>query len=239
MPNSLIRMFAAAAILIILGIGLGLLRRDQFSIRWLLVAAGLAFLNDCALTNGYGVLPDMFRGSGWNWQGKLLALALTLAVASHPAFGWRRSGLTLVQNMAGWKVTFAVAAIVCLVFIGFAISMSNEPLDHQTLAFQLTMPGLEEEPFYRGILLLAFNETLRGRIRMLGIDLGWGALLSCVAFGLGHAFDYSHNGWSFDLMSMALTALPAFILVWLRERTGSLVLPVLLHNFGNSIFLVL
>ena len=27
----------------------------------------------------------------------------------------------------------------------------------------------------------------------------------------------------------------ALILVWLRERTGSLLLPILLHNFGNSI----
>ena len=36
-------------------------------------------------------------------------------------------------------------------------------------------------------------------------------------------------------MTMALTALPALIAVWLRLRTGSLLLPVLLHNFGNSI----
>jgi membrane protease YdiL (CAAX protease family) len=40
-------------------------------------------------------------------------------------------------------------------------------------------------------------------------------------------------------MAMAATALPAFILVWMRERTGSLVLPILLHNFANSIVLLL
>jgi uncharacterized protein len=38
-------------------------------------------------------------------------------------------------------------------------------------------------------------------------------------------------------LTMALTTLPSFIAVWMRLRTGSLLLPVLLHNFGNSIFL--
>lgn len=39
-------------------------------------------------------------------------------------------------------------------------------------------------------------------------------------------------------MTMALTALPAFIAVWLRLRTGSLLLPILLHNFGNAFSLI-
>jgi hypothetical protein len=38
---------------------------------------------------------------------------------------------------------------------------------------------------------------------------------------------------------MALTALPSFIAVWLRLRTGSLLLPVVLHNFGNAITMLL
>jgi membrane protease YdiL (CAAX protease family) len=32
-----------------------------------------------------------------------------------------------------------------------------------------------------------------------------------------------------------MTGVPSLILVWMRERTGSLLLPILLHNFGNSI----
>ena len=39
-------------------------------------------------------------------------------------------------------------------------------------------------------------------------------------------------------MTMALTAIPSFIAVWLRLRTESLLLPVLLHNFGNSFSLL-
>ena len=38
---------------------------------------------------------------------------------------------------------------------------------------------------------------------------------------------------------MALTAIPSLLAVWLRLRTGSLLLPILLHNFGNAISLML
>jgi membrane protease YdiL (CAAX protease family) len=60
-----------------------------------------------------------------------------------------------------------------------------------------------------------------------------------VLFGLGHGFDYSAGAFSFDWMTFALTGGPALILVWVRVRTGSLVLPVLLHNFANSIGLLI
>jgi|TARA_Y100000994_G_scaffold206719_1_gene178990 uncharacterized protein len=52
---------------------------------------------------------------------------------------------------------------------------------------------------------------------------------------LAHACGFSDDSFAFDPITMALTAIPAFIAVWLRLRTGCLLLPVLLHNFGNSL----
>lgn len=236
MPDSCISILAIVAMLLVAGFAFGLTARSGFSPRWLFVAAGLVVLNDALLTNVYGALPDLFGGSDWNWQGKLLALAATLAIASHPAIGWQRSGLTLKQNSGSLRAAMPVVLLYCLFFLALALSFPNEPVSGETMAFQLTMPGFEEEPFYRGILLLALNEALRGRIRLLGIDWGWGAVLSCVLFGLAHAFSYSAgDGFQFDAMTMALTAVPSFLGVWLRERTGSLLLPVAVHNFGNAI----
>jgi membrane protease YdiL (CAAX protease family) len=162
-----------------------------------------------------------------------------LIVATLPAFGWRKSGLTLRQDRKGLRPAIIVSMLLCAVFVYFALKLPNEPLDRETLAFQLTMPGLEEEPFYRGILLLALNEAFRARVRLLGIQVGWGGILSCVLFGLAHAFGYWHGAFSFDPLTMALTGGPALIAVWLRERTGSIVLPVLVHNFANSISLLI
>lgn len=206
---------------------------SRVSWRWVLVAAGLVLLNDMLLTGAYGLLPNLIPGER-NWQGKLLALAGTLAVASLPAFGWRRSGLTLRQEPGSLKP----AALVGLAYVAFygalALAFPNGPASTEEVAFQLTLPGLEEEAFYRGVLLLALSQAFTARTRVLGVEWGWGALISCALFGLAHAFGYSNGAFSFDPLTMALTAVPSLIAVWLVLRTRSILLPVLLHNFGNT-----
>jgi membrane protease YdiL (CAAX protease family) len=239
MHEGLVSILVLLGGLLVVGALLALADRRNFAPQWLLAAGVLVFVNDAALTRLYGVLPD-FLGGGWNWQGKALALAITLAVASRPAVGWQRSGLTLRQKPGSLVSCVPVALLYSLLFVALALGFPNEPVSTETVAFQLTMPGFEEEPFYRGILLLTLNEAFRGRIRALGVDWGWGAVLSCALFGLAHAFGYSaRNGFHFDATTMALTAVPSLLAVWLRERSGSLLLPVILHNFGNSVLLAL
>ena len=234
MTNAQISDLSAAGLLLGAGLVIGLFTRRQFDWRWLLIAAGLVLFNNLLLARGYGLVPDVLGGS-WNWTGKALALVSTLAVAALPMFGWRPVGLTLAQRPGSLRAAIPVAVLYCAFFLALAFAFSSERPSGEDIAFQLTMPGLEEEPYYRGILLLALDQAFRGRIRFLGVDWGWGAVLSCFAFGLAHAFGYSDGAFSFDAMTMALTALPSFIAVWLRYRTGSLLLPVLLHNFGNAI----
>lgn len=236
MTDGQISDLTAAGLLLGVGLVLGLLRPGRFDWRWLLGAAGLVILNNLMLGRGYGLVPDVLGGD-WNWTGKALALAATLAVAS--GLGWTRVGLTLAQRPGSLKAAIPVALVYCLFFLAIALAFPSDPPSGEDVAFQLTMPGFEEEPFYRGILLLALDQAFRGRVRFLGVDWGWGAVLSCFAFGLAHALGYADGAFSFDPLTMALTALPSFIAVWLRYRTGSLLLPVLLHNFGNAIGLLL
>jgi membrane protease YdiL (CAAX protease family) len=233
--NGLIGLGATLLLLLLVGGLLGLARRAHFSPRWLLVAALLVAVNDALLTRLYGALPLLLAGER-NWQGKLLALAATLALASLPVFGWRRSGLTLAQAPGSLKAALPVALLYCAFFAALALAFPNGPPSGEDLAFQLTLPGLEEETFYRGLLLLALDRAFTGRVRFLGVDWGWGALLSCALFGLTHAFGYGRGGFSFDALTMALTALPSLLAVWVRVRTGSVLLPIVMHNFGNSIF---
>ena len=226
-------------ILLAVGFAVGLANRGRFSWRWLLVAGGLVAVNDLALTNAWGAIPVKIGSGDWNWQGKFLALAASLAIAAHPAFGFARAGITLRQKAEGMPLTYGVAVMLCLIFAAIALIADNEPTSPETLAFQLTMPGFEEETFYRGIFLLALNEAFRSRWRALGIDWGWGAVLSCLIFGLGHGLEIDGGAIAFDSLTVALSGGPALILIWLRERTGSIVLPVILHNFGNTISHVL
>ena len=233
--DPVVSILAIVAILLAIGTLAGLLDRAAFRPRWLLLGGALIVLNDVALTNLYGLVPDVLGGA-WNWQGKLLALAATLAVAG--AIGWRESGLTLRQRKEGRPLTWTVFILAAALFAGLALMSEGEGADAETLVFQWTMPGLEEEAFYRGILLLAFDRAL-GMRRMLGTELGWGGLLVTLAFGLAHAFSIDSGVVEFDPLSFALTAIPSLILLWLRARTGSIVLPVIAHNLANGLDLVI
>ncbi|WP_434405728.1 CPBP family intramembrane glutamic endopeptidase, BDIM_20840 family [Sphingobium sp. DN12] len=237
--NGVIGLLGTLALLLAVGGAIGLIDRRGFRPGWLLVAAALVAANDALLTRAYRHIPDLIPAAGWNWQGKLLALALTLLVAALPAFGWKRVGLTLRQARGSLTAALPVALLYCAFFTALALYFPDDPSSAEEIAFQLTMPGLEEEPFYRGILLFALDRAFTRRVHFLGVDWGWGVLLSCGLFGLAHAFGYSGGHFSFDPMVMALTAIPSLLAVWLRLRTGSLLLPILLHNFGNAISLML
>lgn len=231
--NGLIGLGGTLALLLVLGVVLGCTDRKRFSPRWLLIAVLLVAVNDVLLTRAYGWLPDLIGGQ-WNWQGKLLALAVTIAIAASPTFGFSHIGLTIAQKPDSLKAALPVAALYCAFFVAIAMVLPGGRSSGEEIVFQLTMPGLEEEPFYRGILLFTLDRAFTGRTRFLGVEWGWGAVLSCIMFGMAHAFGFSHGSFSLDPMTMALTAIPSLIAVWLRLRTGSLLLPILLHNFGNA-----
>lgn len=236
--NGLISIGAVLVLLLVVGGLLGFINRRHFSPRWLLAAAGLVLINDVLLTRGYGLLPDLFPAAELNWQGKLLALFATLALAALPVFGWRRIGLTLAQAPGSLRAALPILFLYCGFFLALALVFPSEPATREEIWFQLTLPGLEEEAFYRGLLLFSLDRAFTARRRILGVDWGWGAIISCLLFGLTHAFSYSGGSFSFDALYMALTAVPSLLGVWLRLRTGSLLLPVVMHNMGNSISLL-
>ena len=236
--DGIISTAGVVAILLVLGGALGLLRRDAFSLPWLVAAAALVVLNDVLLTNGYGRWPDLIGGN-WNWQGKALALGGTLAIAALPGLGWKASGLTLRQAPGSLAPALMVSLPYITFFAVLAFVLPNDVVSTETLAFQLTLPGLEEEAFYRGVLLLVLGRAFTGRLTFLGVDWHWGAVLSCILFGLAHAFGFSDGSFSFDPLTMALTGTPSVIGVWLVLRTRSVLMPVLLHNFGNAITFLL
>lgn len=239
MPDGFLAGFGGIGLTAAAALAIAAVLRGRIGWGWLAAALALMVAYELALTGLYGAvrLPGL-RGD-WNWSGKVMAVGLSLAIATAPAIGWRRVGLTLRQDRRGLPGALVLSAMLVAVFVALALASPGEGADADTLAFQLTMPGLDEELFYRGVLLLMLNEAFGRPLRVLGAPMGWGALLSCLAFGLVHALGYEAGGFSLDPMTLALTGGPAVLLVWLREKTGSLLLPVVLHNFANSIFLLL
>ena len=209
-------------------------QRKSFNFSWFMGALLLYVIYDGLLTRGFFVLPNLPADAHWNWLGKILALSGTLAFAASPLFGFARSGITLKQKK-GLGSALAVLAVFAVLFVYLALVDGEGRSDLETIAFQWTMPGLDEELFYRGILLLAMNEAFRARLTVLGAPIGYGGLLTSVLFGFAHALSYGQGGFDFDPMTFALTGVPSLLLLWLRERTGSVVLPVIAHNMANGI----
>lgn len=232
--NELIRTLIETGLLAGLGLLGAAVFRSGFRWRWLVAALVLNLVYQALLTRGFWMIPDPFPQADWNWAGKLAAIAGTLIVMALPAFGWRRCGMTLDQGPR-WGGALGVFGALATLFFWLALSGADgKPDDLETIAFQWTMPGLDEEFFYRGTLLLALNEAFRGRIGIAGAPIGYGGVLTSLLFGITHALSYKAGAVDFDLMTFAMTGLPAFLLLWLRERTGSLLLPVIAHNIANG-----
>jgi hypothetical protein len=240
MLDELMLIGAIALGLIIVGFGLGLTDRRNFHFGWLAVAALLLIVNDAAVTRGFfsfrGV-PGLDANTDWNWSGKILALAVSLAIAALPIFGWRNIGLTLRQRQL--RGALIVTAVLLAIYTTMAWFMGAGGGTKGELAFQLTMPGFEEEVFYRGLLLLALDRAFTGRLNVGGAQIGWSLPLNALVFGLAHGLSISHGAFDFDGMTFALPCIGAIPAVWLRAKTGSLVLPVVLHNVVNVLFVVL
>lgn len=236
--NAIISISTILVMLLLAGITIGRADRNAFEWPWLWFALALVLFEDALLTNLYGFVPVVISGDR-NWQGKALALSALLIIATRPRIGWERVGLTWRQRPGSLLACLPVVAIYLSFFVALALALPDEGAGGEDLAFQLTMPGMEEELFYRGLLLFALNEAFRRRCKFLGIDWGWGALLSSVLFGLAHGFSFSSGAFAFDPIIFGLTAIPSLLGVWLRERSGSLLLPVIVHNAGNSLPMLL
>lgn len=238
MPDAVISTLAWVGAVGAAGLAGLVLTKGRIGWGWFIAALVLMAVYDALLTRGYGYILLSFWPSSWNWEGKTMAVGLSLVVASLPVLGWRRSGLILKQDRKGLPGALILSGLLAALFLALALYFPGEGFDIDSLAFQMTMPGLDEESFYRGVLLLMLNEAFGKPVRVLGAQMGWGAVVSSVAFGLMHALGYSDGAFSFEPVPMATTGVSALLLVWLKEKTGSLLLPIVIHNFGNVIFML-
>jgi uncharacterized protein len=233
--NELITIGLRLAVIAVFGLFGATLFRRSFRPSWFIGALILYVVYDALLTRGFGVLPNYPPDSAWNWTGKFFSFAGMALAAGLPFFGWRKVGLTLRQA-PGSRSAWIVFAVLAAVLFLLAWMNGDGSSDLETIAFQWTMPGLAEELFYCGVFLVAMNEAFTARARILGAPISYGGLLTSLLFGLAHALSYGEGGPNFDVAAFAMTALPSLIRLWLREKTGSLVLPVLAHNVKNGAF---
>lgn len=193
------------------------------------------------------LLPERaFERSGGNW-----------GECGFPWWGlrdertWRAWGRGLVDAL---RVCAVVFPLFLIVFWGYQRALPHVPPGLASIitpyveptmprlrlpdGFALMIPvqlfvvALPEELFYRGWMQSAWAGTAPGRkTRILGADLRAGFVATQVLFALGHLVIL--QPWRLG------TFFPGLLFGWLREKTGGLVAPILVHASSNLFIKVL
>jgi hypothetical protein len=229
---------------------------------WAACIALLALARGLATLEPTGVL-------GANLAGVAAVLFIVLPERRIHARGerWREYGLpwfglTSRETWLAWLRGLGFAAAVCavvfpaflVVFWGWARALPHLPpwLAEQLApsaglatprfrlperfgvlaAVQLLVVALPEELFYRGWMQTTWAATAPERgVRVLGARLGAGFVWTQLLFALGHLVVL--HAWRLG------TFLPGLLFGWVRERSGGLAAPILVHALSNLFLAVL
>ena len=160
----------------------------------------------------------------------IITLPLIIFAASRTSSGCieslgfkRFSKKHLIESLIIFAAFYAFSNLVSHVFEieagDFLTSIANSQNLLLFLAISLCAPILEEL-FFRGYL---FNRLRHTKLGFIGT-----AFITSLLFTLAHITQYS-------LPQLSLIMLLALILFWVRERTGSIWLPMLIHFLQNVI----
>ena len=189
-------------------------------------------------------LPNYYTGlkmvaGDWNWSGKIYATtgSLLFYFLCRKAFS-EIDFITFKQNSASTRWKLMATMLVFVVAVGLAFfSKNNSAARSEYFLFQFTMPGLDEELAFRGVMLGLLSNALPSKLYVGAKNLGHPALLiTSVLFGLLHSLSIDqqwgfHHNW-FEFFNAFFVGC---LLAWITLRTGSIVMPVLVHNLINTL----
>ncbi len=101
----------------------------------------------------------------------------------------------------------------------------------QILIFQFLATAIPEELFFRGYVQGRLNQVFARPWRLWGARIGPGLFAAALVFSLCHLAIEAN--W----MRLAVF-FPAMLMGWMREKTGSILAPILFHALSNISFLV-
>ncbi len=223
--------------------GLAAVLGKKIDCRWLVISMALFNINVAFVLDFFGLnahLYELFSVENveFNWAGKLTALTFSIVLLVTRAIEPRAAGVTFRQAK-GATIGWGVLAALIVLDIYIALQLDNARHGVEAIAYQLTLPSLDEEIFYRGILLFTLIKAFGIGPRVLASNFGWAALISALIFGSIHAVFWSDGAVVFSAEAFAFAGLIGLLLTWLRLNTGSIVTPVLLHSAINTIWRVI
>ena len=163
----------------------------------------------------------------WNWAGKLLAILVSVASMRAAGLSREEVGLRLPRGARAW-----LAALLGIVVLGGSaiaerLAAGTAPYDGETLAFQASMPSLDEELAYRGLL---FALLCRGFPTPRGRTVA--ATLVVLLFWMAHVVGL-RDGRVWLAGPRPEVLLSSVLFMTFRLLTGSIVVTAIAHSLDN------
>ena len=205
-----------------------------------LASYGISFRNlryhlDIAVTSfvpvAIGFLPIAFIGNNHKtWWGSLIMAGIQIAVLF--SLGWllRRKP---TRNESG-------VVMGTLLLIAFSNLNQKAPLENPVTGFlfYIFFLGLGEELLFRGYIQSRLNEAWGRPFQFFGVPWGWGLIITSVIFGLMHVINIGsliNGNWQLEPWWGLWTFFGGLVNGFVREKTGSIVAPSILHGLPQAI----
>lgn len=191
------------------------------------------YVVDEILLNIPKIYPSLIVITGnWNWTGKLFSIIFGLSCYFLFKYLFREHDFfSLKQDRVGVKQALIVSVVVILLATIIWFVFGHSEFDIETLAFQLTLPGIDEEILYRGILLGLLMSGLKENVKFIGNP---SILISSILFGIMHALKLNeHLSPNFNLIYFLQTGLAGYAWGYVAVKSKSVLLPVFSHNLSN------
>jgi CAAX protease family protein len=215
-------------------------KRDTFYT--LIVFILFVFLNHI-LVYSYTLKAFHFFNQNWNWSGKVLAICGSIIfLIFYKKYPINEYGITLHQKPKSIRISIVVLAVFVFatILIGlFASQKTNFNLE--TLSFQLTLPGIDEELAFRGIMIGLLSQILVEHINISYLKfINPSILITSILFGLDHAFNFDKNlNLSLDFIMFLQIFLMGIVMGWIFVRSKSILFPMIIHNISNTLMVLI
>lgn len=177
--------------------------------------------------------------SKWNWEGKLLDFIFSVLFISVFYYYFEGNNFfTFRQNKKSVKpILIAILSILFFSALITYFTSGTVPFDIDTLAFQLTMPGLDEEFAHRGIMMGLLLTALKPSFIPLKSGIINPAIfVTALLFGLVHGLPLTpFADYRFDFFAFGYTFIFGLIWGWMALKSRSVLTPVISHCANNFV----
>lgn len=202
-----------------------------------LIALLFVFLiNESLLSLGSSWELKLFPHLAYNWLGKLLSL---LFLSGYMLLFHKTDISALRINLPRLKpeqlrtLLMIAAGLLLFKLLPNILQSDKEVVNTERFLYEATLPGLAEELAFRGVYLFLFlrhHPTAAKSPFSFTADM----VFICLLFAIPHALHLNDlPAIHFDIFYFASTFISSFFYMALLRCSGSLVIPIVLHNLVN------